>query len=197
MIAIWNFWNSILKKKRTFNMETKNNEPTKKPRSLTLDERLVKVLGRLPSSIILGALAGALMENLLKALRYYPFGIEQLDHLWYYFKPNMTIIAQYGAIGGLMIGLLVGLVTRRTENRLARAGLGLLVGPMARLLAEMMVRVVKEGSIEYAFSYVYLLSNQLIIAGAVVGLMISQVPLFIEKAQPAPAAEVKPDKMPA
>jgi ABC-type thiamin/hydroxymethylpyrimidine transport system permease subunit len=51
------------------------------------------------------------------------------------------------------------------------------LGIIARVVAEIVVRTIKEGRLEYALDFLWIMRYQIIISGAVVGLIIGMLPL--------------------
>src|SRR6185503_20461089 len=92
-------------------------------RQPNLDQRLINFAGRVPVSIIIGPVVGAFTDFFIR-MSSYGFGSDDLDALVTYLRPYTGKIMFYGALGGLAVGLLSGLVTSRLEKKLTRAIVG-------------------------------------------------------------------------
>jgi hypothetical protein len=148
--------------------------PDKRPPNL--DQRLINSAGRLPTSIIIGPVVGAITELFIR-MSSYGIGSEDLDALVIYLRPFTGRIMFYGALGGLAVGIIAGVVTGRLEKKINRVIIGLALGVIARVVAEIVVRTIKEGQLEYALDFLWILRYQIIISGAVVGMVIGLLPL--------------------
>ena len=141
-----------------------------------LDQRLINSAGRVPASIIIGSVVGALTELFIR-MSSYGIGSEDLDAIVTYLRPYTGKIMFYGALGGLAVGIVAGVFTTRLEKKIYRVIIGLVLGVIARVIAEIVVRTIKEGRLEYALDFLWIMRYQIIIAGAVVGLVIGMLPL--------------------
>lgn len=152
-----------------------------------LDRKLVALLGRLPVCVILCVIVGALTEMAMDVIQYvldFNDMYELFDNLVYVLGPKFAAVALTGAIGGLFVGAIAGAVTNRISNKFIRAAVGIVAGIAARSIAELVMKTITQGKIEYAFSYLQLFFDQIAIAGSIVGLYAGLIP-FPDEKQPA------------
>jgi hypothetical protein len=154
-------------------------EPSRKTKS-NLDQRFINLVGRLPTSILVGSIAGAIVEYLIR-MSSYGIGIDNIETALIFLDPYKGQITFYGALGGLAIGALSGAVTGRFESRLKRVLSGLIPGVVARSIAEIILRTVKEGNLEYALDFLWILREQIVLSGLIVGFIIGLLPLAESK----------------
>jgi hypothetical protein len=144
------------------------------------DEKLVNLFGRTPFSLIMGGGAGALTDLIFR-IGSYGYDIQdiydQLDSVVRFLSPSFGNIAFYGALGGVAVGLVVGLITKKIDRPWRRALVGIIAGIITRIGAEIIIRIVKEGDLIYACDFVWLCRNQLLFAGTLVGMFIALIPL--------------------
>src|SRR5579859_3946303 len=105
----------------------------KKIAQQNIDQGLIDLIGRVPASIILGGITGAITELGIRIARY-DFSFDGMDVMWTYLRPYFSSIAFCGALGGLAVGLFVSLATARLERIILRALVGAVVGIVARAL---------------------------------------------------------------
>jgi hypothetical protein len=158
-----------------------------------LDRKLVALLGRFPVCIILCTIFGAITEMAMDVVQYvldFTDMYELFDNLVYVLGPKFAAVALAGAVGGLFVGAIAGAVTDRISNRLIRAFAGIVAGIAARSIAELVMKSITQGKMEYAFSYLQIFFDQIVIAGSIVGLYAGLIPFPDEK---KPAALNNPE----
>ncbi|MEW6730967.1 MAG: hypothetical protein AB1489_06495 [Acidobacteriota bacterium] len=146
----------------------------------SLDQKLIDTIGRTPTSVIVGGITGVIAEVVFYIGRFaFNTGgiFNQVDSIMRFISPIFYTIAYLGGLGGLIAGLSVGLATGRIPGRLMRSLVGLVVGIISRALAELLIRLVKEGGMELALTYLWLFRSRVLLAGLLIGLMIGSLPL--------------------
>lgn len=163
-------------------MEETTNKTT--PKKENLDQRLIKMLGRVPLAMIAGLVAGMTFEVFVRAFQYIEFrdfGFEklmgQIDTIDFVLRPYIYTYLYQGALAGIIIGAASSLATNRFANAFIRGGIGISCGVMVRIILEFAVRLVKDHSIEFALNYVRLAYKLPLISAIIVGLIIGLLPL--------------------
>lgn len=152
---------------------------TPKIQKEALDRRLIRLIGYIPTCLLVGVVTGVATIIFMYAYSYFRISADILDRLddeYDRLLAHLSIVIPPGIFGSAVAGTIIGLITIKITKFWQKLSASLLIGIAAYLFATVIWRVVTKGNISDALDYLRFFALQLSMVGLLIGLSISFLP---------------------